>query len=146
MTPQDPYYDLVRNALRQQGWRITHNPLPLRLPPRQRRSEQDEAVLDRILAAEKDERKIAVVVKSFIGHHDMADLHKALERLTFYRARLHVTELDRVLYLAVRQATYQAYVAGTATTQLLAHQPVLLMVFDPRTEAIIRWDARFPEE
>ena len=56
---------------------------------------------ERILAAEKGERKIAVEIKSFVGASEMNDLENALGQFIFYRAILAENEPDRELYLAV---------------------------------------------
>ena len=74
-----------------------------------------------------------------MGRSDLADLAQTLGQLALSRPRLHVMGPDRVLYLAVRQATYSAYFAGGDGALLLARQPVPLLVFDPRTEAIVQW-------
>jgi XisH protein len=144
MAARDLYYDLVRNALRQDGWRITHNPLRLGLPAHSIQASQREAAEEPLLAAEKDERKIAVLVKSFVGRCEVADLQKAVEHVRLYRTRLSATEPDRVLYLAVRQTTYREYFAGAAGARLLARRPILCIVFDPRTETIVRWNGLSP--
>jgi hypothetical protein len=145
MALRDPYYDLVKNALRQGGWRITHNPLRLRLPSAaETPTKPGEAAEEWLLGAEKDERKIAVVVKSFVDRSEVEDLRKALEHLRLCHTRLHATAPDHTLYLAVRQTTYRDYFTGAAGAQLLASQPILFMVFDPRTEAIVNWNGLSP--
>ena len=136
MPPQDLYYDLVKNALRQDGWRITHNVLPLKVGAD---IGAGELWATQLLAADKDERKIAVAVNSFVGHSDPADLTQVLGRLALSRPRLHATEADSVLYLAVRYATYSACFAGLDGSRLLERQHMQLIVFDPRTEAIVHW-------
>jgi XisH protein len=144
MAARDLYYDLVKNALRKDGWRITHNPLRLRLPTHDTQTGQGEAAEESLLGAEKDERKIAVVVKSFVDRGAAADLQRALEHLRLYHTRLHATAPDHTLYLAVRQTTYRDYFTGASGAQLLASHPTLFLVFDPRTEAIVNWNGLSP--
>lgn len=136
MPTQDLYHDVVKNALRKDGWRITHTALQLKVGIHSRAGELWEGPL---LAAEKDERKIAVAVNSFVGRSDLADLAQTLGQLALSRPRLHVMELDRILYLAVRQATYSAWFAGGDSELLLERQHTPLLVFDPRTETIVQW-------
>ena len=137
---KDLYYDLVKNALRQDGWRITHDPLRLRWPPGQVAPGHGEAGAEELLlAAEKDERKIAVVTKSFIGLTDLQELPKAFAQLAIYRQAVHRLDPDRTLYLAVRQATYEAFVTGQVRTLFPMSCSLLLLVFEPRAEAILRW-------
>ena len=136
MPTRDLYHDLVRNALRQDGWRITHNVLPLKVG-----AEIGAEALwaTQLLAADKDERKIAVAVNSLVGRSDPADLTRALGQLALSRPRLHAREADRVLYLAVRSATYSACFTGLDGMRLLERQHMQLIVFDPRTEMIVHW-------
>ena len=136
MPTRDLYHDLVKNALRQDGWRITHDVLPLKVG-----AEIGVEALwaTQLLAADKDERKIAVAVNSFVGRSDPADLTQVLGQLALSRPSLHAMEPDRVLYLAVRYATYSACFAGLDGMRLLARQHMQLIVFDPRTEAIVHW-------
>ena len=136
MPTQDLYYDLVKEALRRDGWRITHTVLPLKV---EAEIAPEALWATQLLAADKDERKIAVAVNSFVGHSDPADLTQMLGQLALSRPRLHATEADRVLYLAVRYATYSACFTGLDGSRLLDRQHMQLIVFDPRTEAIVHW-------
>ncbi len=139
MPPRDLYHDLVRNALRQDGWRITHNVLPLKVGA----DIGAEALwTTQLLAADKDERRIAVAVNSFVGRSDLADLTLILGQLALSRPRLHALEADRVLYLAVRHATYSTCFTGPDGMRLLDRHHLQLIVFDPRTEAIVHWITR----
>jgi hypothetical protein len=137
---KDLYYDLVKNALRKEGWRITHDPLRLQWPTGQSAPDHAEAGAGELLfAAEKDERKISVVTKSFIGLTDLQDLAGTFAQLTVYRRAVHRMDPDRTLYLAIRQATYEAFIAGQVRTLFPMSWALLLLVFEPRTEAILRW-------
>ena len=136
MPTQDLYYDLVKNALRQDGWRITHNVLPLKI---EAEIGAEALWATQLLAADKDERKIAVAVNSFVGRSDPADLTQMLGQLAIPRPSLHALDADRALYLAVRHATYSACFTGLDGAHLLARYRVQLIVFDPRTEVIVHW-------
>ena len=136
MPTQDLYHDVVKNALRKDGWRITQTALQLKVGANTRAGELWEGPL---LAAEQDERKVAVAVNSFVGRSDLADLAQTLGQLALSRPRFHAMALDRVLYLAVRQATYSACFAEGDGKLLLARQHMPLLVFDPRAEAIVQW-------
>ena len=123
MPTQDLYHDVVRNALRKDGWRITHTALQLK--------------------AEKDERKIAVAVNSFVGRSNLADVTQTFGQLALSRSRLQTMAPDRVLYLAVRQATYSACFAGAEGELFLEKEHMQLIVFDPGAETIVQWVPRF---
>ena len=136
MPTLDLYHDLVKNVLRQDGWRITHNVLPLKVGAE---IGAEPLWATQLLAADKDERKIAVAVNTFVGRSAPADLTQVLGQLALSRPSLHAMEPDRVLYLAVRYATYSACFTGLEGTRRLERQYMQLIVFDPRTEAIVHW-------
>jgi hypothetical protein len=139
MPAQDLYHDVVRDALRQDGWRITHTALQLKVRAESRAEELWEGPW---LIADKDERKVAVAVDSFVGHSNLVDITQTWRQLGLSRPQLHAMDADRVVYLAVRQATYSACFAGGEGELVLAKEHMRLLVFDPRTEAIIQWVSR----
>jgi hypothetical protein len=139
MPTQDMYYDAVKNALRKDGWRVTYTDFPLK----SRASSHAEGRWDGpLLAAEKDERRVAVAVNSFIGRSNLTDIQQTLQPLAISRLLIHAIEPDRVLYLAIRQATYSACFPGDEGEQWLVSEPLQLLVFYPRTETILQWVAR----
>ena len=140
MPTQDLYHDVVRDALRQDGWRITHTALQLKARAESRAGEFWEGPW---LIADKDERKVAVAVSSFVGRSSPADIIQTWGRLGLSRPRLHAMDADRVVYLAIRQATYSACFGETEGNLLLEKEHMQLIVFDPRTEVIVQWVPRF---
>jgi len=76
MAAKDVFHDVVKTSLQKDGWTITHDPLHIRLG----------GVIDmyfdlgaeKIIAAEKAGRKIAVAIKSFLGPSILAQFHLAL--------------------------------------------------------------------
>jgi len=140
MPLQDLYHDVVRDALRQDGWRITHTALQLKARADASAGELWEGPW---LIADKDERKVAVAVSSFVGRSSPADIIQTWRQLGLSRPQLHAMDADRVVYLAVRQATYSACFGGTEGDLLLQKEHMRLIVFDPRTEVIMQWVPRF---
>ena len=103
MPAKDLDHAIVRHALLADGWTITHDPLRLRFG---RRAFFIDLGAEQLLAAAKDGRTIAVEIKSFSGPSLIADLEQALGQLLLYRTILHRLEPDRLLYLAIDQATF----------------------------------------
>src|SRR5713101_5330663 len=98
MPAKDTYHDAVRNALVKDGWTITDDPFRLVW------GERDFYVdlgAERVLAAEKAGKRIAVEVKSFVSESQMHDLEVALGQFLLYRAILEEQEPDRMLFLAI---------------------------------------------
>lgn len=81
MPARDIYHSQVKNALIKDGWRITHDPLKLEIGSK-------DLFVDlgahQLIAAESEQRKIAVEIKSFIGRSDVEDLEKALGQFVLY--------------------------------------------------------------
>ena len=140
MPTQDLYHDVVRDALRKDGWRITHTALQLKTRAESSTGELWEGPW---LVADKDERKVAVAVNSFVGRSSPADIIQTWGQLGLSRPRLHAMDSDRVVYLAVRQATYNACFGGIEGDLLLEKEHIQLIVFDPRAEVIVQWVPRF---
>jgi hypothetical protein len=78
-----------------------------------------------------------------VGHSSPADITQTWRQLALSRPRLHAMDADRVVYLAVRQATYSACFGGTEGDLLLEKERMQLIVFDPRAEVIVQWVPRF---
>ena len=81
MPARDRYHDQVKNALIKDGWTITDDPLHVKWG---KKDMYVDLGAEQLLAAEKDQRKIAVEVKSFLGHSEMADLEQAIGQYTVY--------------------------------------------------------------
>src|ERR1700734_2806248 len=81
MPARDRYHDQVKNALIKDGWTITDDPLHVRWG---KKDMYVDLGAQQLLAAEKEHRKIAVEVKSFLGESEMADLEQAIGQYTVY--------------------------------------------------------------
>lgn len=133
---RDLYHSHVVDALRGDGWTITHDPLTVRIGAR-------DIFIDlgaeRVLAAEKEGRKIAVEVKSFVGTSEVSDLHLAVGQFVVYGRALAVTDPDRCLYLAVRLQVYRDVFEDPLGKLLVDAGSVRLLVFDPHERKVVRW-------
>ena len=140
MPAHDLYHDVVRDALRKDGWRITHTALQLKA---RAESGAEELWEGPWLIADKDERKVAIAVNSFVGRSNLADITQTWRQLGLSRPQLHAMDSDRVVYLAVRQATYSACFAGAEGELVLHKEHMRLIVFDPRAEVSVQWVPHF---
>jgi hypothetical protein len=133
---RDRLHDQVKNALIRDGWTITHDPLRLRW------GAKDMFVdlgAERLLAAEKGQRKIAVEIKSFGGLSEMADLEQAIGQYVVYRDVLSRVEPDRELFLAISNDVFVSLFEEPIGSLLLENGRTQLVVFDPESEVIQRW-------
>ena len=72
---KDIFHDIVRTALENEDWNVTHDPLTIKLS---KRNLFIDLGAEKIIAAEKENQKIAVEIKSFVGLSPITDFYKAL--------------------------------------------------------------------
>ena len=94
---------------------------------------------EKILAAEKQGRKFAVEVKSFLSASPVKDLEEALGQYIVYEDILELSEPERKIYLAVREEVYLDIFSEPLGQVLLRKKRLKLIVFDSSREIIIRW-------
>lgn len=136
MPAKDIYHETVKKALIKDGWIITHDPLTLRW------GATDVYVdlgAEQLLAAEREGRKIAVEIKSFVGKSNVDDLEKALGQYVLYHDILAEREPDRGLYLAVHEEAFQDIFEEPIGKLLLNNNRLKLIVFDRKQEVILKW-------
>jgi hypothetical protein len=136
MPARDAFHAHVRHALERDGWTITHD--PLRLSVRRRKLYVDLGA-ERIIAAEKGVRKIAVEIKTFSGPSDVKDLEDAVGQFVLYEHALRRAEPERCLYLAVPDAVWEVVFAASLGEILIDDKVLRVLTFDPTKEAITRW-------
>ncbi len=136
MAARDIYHDCVRDALIRDGWVITHDPYKVAIG-------FDKVYVDlgaeQPIAAEKDGRRIAVEIKSFLGPSDVYDLERALGQYVLYRSLMARRDPDRKLYLAVPETIFDATFRRPIAEIPVADLEVCLLVFDPDGREAIRW-------
>jgi hypothetical protein len=136
MPARDLYHNNCRNALVRDGWNITHDPLRLKWGVKDM---YVDLGADKILAAEKAGRKIGVEIKSFIGASELSDIETAMGQYFVYRSVMARTEPDRKLYLAVHKEVFLDIFEEPLGRLLLEDYHVPMIVFDVKTEEIVRW-------
>jgi hypothetical protein len=136
MPAKDIFHNNVKNALIKDGWNITHDPLKLQW------GNKDLYVdlgAEKLIAAQKGNQKIAVEIKSFVGNSQVADLEQALGQYTLYLDIIEETEPERILYLAIRDTTFEDIFIEPIGQILLNKKRLKLIVFDAKREEINQW-------
>ncbi|MBE9158701.1 XisH family protein [Nodosilinea sp. LEGE 06152] len=136
MPAKDIYHNAVKSALIKDGWTVTQDPLSLRI------GKKDLFIdlgAEKLLAAQKGSDKIAVEIKSFVGPSEIRDLENALGQFVLYQNALSLTEPDRTLYLAIREAVYLDLFEEEIGKMLLERNVIKLVSFNPEQELITRW-------
>lgn len=94
---------------------------------------------EQLLAAERENQKIAVEVKSFISASNISDFHTALGQFLNYRDALERVEPDRQLYLAVRVPIYETFFQRRFILAAVARYELRLVIYDVKQEVIVQW-------
>jgi hypothetical protein len=137
MPAKDIYHNTVKNALIKDGWRITHDPLRIRLA--RGKNLFVDLGAERLLAAERGTEKIAVEIKSFTSPSDMRDLEQAVGQFILYDRLLKRYYPDYILYLAVSEDTRKTVFEEEAGETMIEDNIIRLVTFDPIKEAIVKW-------
>ncbi|MBE9207472.1 XisH family protein [Nostoc sp. LEGE 06077] len=136
MPTKDIFHQVVKLALQKDGWTITDDPLSLQL-------EDDQVFIDlgaeRLIAAQRDQEKIAVEIKSFLAPSNLSEFHTALGQFLNYRIVLREKQPERELYLAVNLETYNDFFSRKLPQLSIIEYQLKLIIFDPVQEEIITW-------
>lgn len=138
MPARNRHHDTVVAGLIADGWTITADPLTVSIGSRQLFVDlaAERAVT---VAAERDGRRIAVEVQSFVSRSNMDDLHRAVGQFVVYRTVLKDTHADHVLYLAVDEGTFGGVSSEPLGEMVIAELPLRLVVFRTSDGGIVRW-------
>ncbi|MGH9755587.1 MAG: element excision factor XisH family protein [Blastocatellia bacterium] len=131
----DAYHEVVKRALIDDGWTITHDPLVVRYKGLR-------VYID--LAAEKasPNSKIAIEVKVFGGNSTVDDFEKAIGQYNLYRDILRRKKIRRELFLAIGRKAYKKLGRIPALLESAGDQKVHLLIFDEHREEVVEWIRR----
>lgn len=136
MSRKDRFHQAVRKALEKEGWTITHDPLPLKVGTLRL---QADLGAEKLIAAQKDNQKIAVEIKSFLRASKITDFYQAFGQFLPYKVALKRVEPDRIIYLAIPDSTYEALFGEILIQDLLEEYPVKLIIYNSDKEEIQSW-------
>jgi hypothetical protein len=118
------------------GWTITDDPLSFLY-------ETQRVLIDlaaeKLFAAEKDGRKIAVEVKSFLSVAKMNEFYGAIGQYDVYSVYLEELEPERKLFLAVSQEIFQDFFERKAVQIVTQKKNIAILVVNVETEEIVEW-------
>lgn len=136
MARLDKIHDTVKNALLKDGWTITHDPYTLFF---ERQKIQIDLAGDKLFTAEKENRKIAVEVKSFLSVSKMNDLYGALGQYDVYSVYLGELEPDRKLFLAISEEIFRRFFERKAVKIVTQKKNIPIIVVDIKKEEVVEW-------
>jgi hypothetical protein len=136
MSARDTFHEIVKNALEKDGWLITHDPYPMQA------GSLDLAIdlgAEKVIAAEREGRKVAIEIKSFLGPSRISQFYGALGQFITYRAALQLQEKERILYLAISSEVYESFFVATFMQKLIEENHLYLLTYDIDQEVIGKW-------
>ncbi|BBD66514.1 fdxN element excision controlling factor protein XisH [Nostoc commune NIES-4072] len=136
MSARDRFHELVRTALEKQGWVITHDPYHIDLGFVDFYIDLGAELL---LAATKDEEKIAVEIKTFLAPSTISEFHTAIGQFINYRIALEDDDPDRRLYLAVPLDVYKRFFRYPFIQTVIVRNKIPLLVYDTEKQEIAEW-------
>ena len=132
---KDRFHYAVRTALEKEGWTITADPYEVSVGD----VDFEIDLAAEMLAAEKEEAKIAVEIKSFIGGSNVSEFHTALGQFLNYQYALEEFDPQRKLYLAIPDSVYKSFFQRRFTRSVIARNQINLLVYEPKQEIIVQW-------
>jgi hypothetical protein len=94
MSRKDQFHEVVKHAVVKEGRLITHDPFTIQI------SEAVKLKIDlgaeSTIAAQREQEKIAIEIKSFITDSDISEFHAALGQYLNYAQALEGKEPERI--------------------------------------------------
>ncbi len=136
MPKKDLYHEIVVEALESSGWTITDDPLRLTVGDT---NLYVDLGAEQLVGAEKENLKIAVEIKSFVGLSAVRDLETAVGQYNVYRDVLLERKSDRILYLAIPRRSYQGIFKDELGRIIARRQHLLFVVFGETPKGELEW-------
>lgn len=138
---KDYFHNVVKVALEQDGWEITHDPYELRLDAIKVLNTRMNIDLgaEKIIAAQKHNEKIAVEVKSLLGPSLIYDLHNLVGQYFDYQIGLEFQEPQRKLYVAIPSIAYQRLNGQPFFEKVIERAKLKFIIFDIENQSVLKW-------
>lgn len=133
---KDFYHDNVREALEKDGWVITHDPYRVKVDEI---GYEIDFGAEPLIGAQKDEKIIAVEVKSFIGPSTINEFHRAVGQFNDYSVALEFNDPSRILFLAVPLDIWIRFFQQPLIQRSLERIQAKVLVYNPFEKTIVQW-------
>ncbi|MCO6479926.1 MAG: hypothetical protein J5I94_25035, partial [Phaeodactylibacter sp.] len=133
---KNKFHEEVKSALRSEGWRITEDPLYLKIG---RIPIHIDLGAEKIFAAEKGGEKIAVEVKTFGIASFITAFHEAVGKYLVYREALKLEGFKRELFLAMPADVYEAFGEEPLVEAVFGQHKFKIILYEPDLEKIKSW-------
>ncbi len=139
MSAKDRFHDVVKTSLQKEGWVITDDPLRIRVD--RITNIFIDLAAEKLIVADREGKKIAVEVKSFLSPSTISEFHTALGQFINYRYALADYQPERVLYLAVPVIIYEDFFTTPFIQSVIERSHINLLIFNPVKEEIVKWQS-----
>jgi len=136
MSARDRFHELVKTALEKEGWVITHDLYHIDLGFVDFYIDLGAELL---LAATKDDKKIAIEIKTFLAASTISEFHTAIGQFINYRIALEDDDPERRLYLAVPLDVYKRFFRYPFIQTVIVRNKIPLLVYDTEKQEIAEW-------
>jgi hypothetical protein len=136
MSAKDRFHQAVKIGLQKEQWRIVEDPLNLTWEEVELRI---DLAADRVVAADREDERIAVEIKSFLEQSTVYSFHGAVGQFMSYRTMIQEKDPDRRLYLAVPLDTYKSFFQQPFTRAVIQQNRIPLIVYNAVKEEIVLW-------
>jgi hypothetical protein len=136
MAARDKFHDLVKEALIKQKWKVTDDPYSFGIGEV---AFEIDLGAEKLIKAEKQNKKIAVEIKSFIKPSPVQDMHEAVGKYEIYLFALAKKEPDRQLFLAIPRYAYDDFFQRPFVQDLISEKKINIIVYDTDKREIVKW-------
>ena len=136
MSKRDKIHFAVKEALKQDGWTITDD--PLRIPTGDTVVKMDLGA-EKLIIAEKGKIKIVVEIKSFLAPSTVYAFYDAFGKYMLYRDALKDEKINRELYLAISDIAFSRISKIGFLYKRLKQYDIKVIVVDVDQKIIKQW-------
>jgi hypothetical protein len=133
---RDQLHQHARRALENDGWTITHDPLVV---PFGTTYNEIDLGAQQVIGAEKEHRRIAVEIKSFLGKSLLSEFYVALGQYLSYQEALRSFDADRVLFLAIPEDAWQSFFSQDIVRRIIENYSLRILVFEVQNQRVTLW-------
>jgi XisH protein len=133
---RDLIHNIVKNALINDGWHITHDPYPVKVGGFEM---EIDLGAENLVAAEREGEKIAIEVKTFAGLSKVYDFHLAVGQFIDYRIALKTKEPERILYVGITDNVYEEVFELPFPQMVIKEINMKIIVVNPDLNTVVKW-------
>lgn len=133
---RDKFHDEVRKALEGEGWKVTDDPLYLKIG---QIPIHIDIGAEQLIGAEKAGERIAVEIKTFGSTSFITAFYEAIGKYIVYREALTLIKSDRILFLAIPNDIYEEFGSEPLVKKVFLKNKIKLILYEPDIQKIRSW-------